>query len=526
MPKPHVKMKRILTLTLATAGLYLSSCNLHEHPRPPHEEYTYFTQIGSIGLDGGETAAEISAYDPKTKKLFVINAVKSAIDIVDMSDPYNLVYESELSIAQYGSGVNSVAVKNGLLAAAVESDPKTAPGKVVVWNTSDLSERAVVPVGALPDMVAFSRDGKFIVTANEGEPSEDYTIDPNGSVSIIKVPGFTAATLDFTAFNAQATSLRSKGFRTPGLVSTTLAQDTEPEYVAISDDSKTAWVTLQENNAVAKIDLHARKIEKIFILGFQRHNLASNAFDPSDRNSGVMFGTFPVKGMYLPDAISAFQCGGAPFFITANEGDSRLRPTSDDALPPLEEGELFNEEARVKDVELDTIAFPNAALLRQDAQLGRLKITNTLGDTDGDGDYDELYSFGTRSFTIRNGHSNQVIYESGNALEKYLLQQKPHLYDDGRSDDKGAEPEAVTVGKIGPRTLAFVGLERADAVVVVDVTQPNAPVYLQVLETGDAPEGLLFIPAHESPIRKSLLVSSCEGDGTVQVFTLSTDEEL
>lgn len=519
-------MRKILLLTLLTGAFYFSSCDFYEDHHPPHEKLTLFTQIGSLSLVGGETAAEISAYDPDTKKLFVINAVKNAIDVVNMEDPFDLVYESQISIDPYGSGVNSVAVKNGLLAAAVESDPKTAPGKVVVWNTSDLSEKAVVMVGSLPDMLTFSDDGKFIVTANEGEPNEDYTVDPNGSVSIIRVPGFGATTLDFTTFNAQASSLKSKGFRMPGPSGTTLAQDTEPEYAAISVDCRTAWVTLQENNAVAKIDLNNKKIEKIFVLGFQDHSMPNNAFDPSDRNDGVVFANWPVKGMYLPDAISAFHAVGLPLFITANEGDSRLRPTSNDALPPLEEGELFNEEARIKDVQLDSMAFPNADVLQEDNMIGRLKITNTLGDTDGDGDFDQLYSFGSRSFTIRNGITGHIVYESGSKLEKFLVQTAPGLYDDSRSDDKGSEPESVTTGRIGGRTVAFIGLERADAVVVVDVTNPYSPLFLQVFQTGDAPEGLLFIPAHESPINRSLVVTSCEGDGTVQVFALSTEEDL
>ena len=208
------------------------------------------------------------------------------------------------------------------------------------------------------------------------------------------------------------------------------------------------------------------------------------------------------------------------FIISANEGDSRIRPTDDDILPPPndEEGDIFNEEDRVEDVVLDPTKFPDASI-QDDDKLGKLKITNTLGDVDGDGDYDELYSFGTRSFTIRNGSSGKIVYESGKKLEEFLLEQEFSLYDDSRSDDKGTEPESVTTGKIGPRTLAFVALERADALVIVDVTHPSSPIYLQVLHTGDAPEGVLFIPKHESPINKSLVVTSCEGDGTVQVFS-------
>lgn len=517
-------MKRLLSLTLLLICLTLSSCQLWEE-KPGHEKISTFVQTDEIELAGGETAAEISAYDPLTKKLFVINAVTSAIDIVNMEDPFNLVYEGEISITQYGGGVNSVAVSNGLLAAAVEASPKTDPGKVVIWNTEDLSERAVVIVGSLPDMVTFSSNGRYIVTANEGEPNEDYSIDPKGTISIIRVPGFDVSTLDFSTYAGQAAMLESKGFRTPGPDGISFEQDIEPEYVAISHDSKTAWVTLQENNAIAKVDLQGARIETVFPLGFKNHNTPGNEIDPSDKDGGVVFGNWPVKGMFLPDGISAFRATYAEYVITANEGDSRLRPTSDDALPPLEEGDLFNEEVRIADVVLDPLKFPNASDLQKSSKLGRLKITNTMGDLDGDGDYDELYSFGSRSFSIRNAYTGQLVYESGSTLEKFLIEKASSAYDNGRSDDKGAEPESVTVGKIGPRTLAFVGLERADAVVVVDVTTPSSPIYLQVLATGDAPEGILFIPAYESPNGKSLVVTSCEGDGTVQVFQLSTEEQ-
>ena len=504
--------------------LSLSSCEWFDENPHPYEKITAFTQTASLALTGGETAAEISAFDPKTNRLFVVNAVKSTIDVIDMKNPSHLVFEREISILEFGAGANSVSVNNGLLAAAIESDPKTDPGKVVIWNTSDLSVKGIVPVGSLPDMVTFSPNGRYIVTANEGEPSEDYSIDPKGTVSIIRLPGLNVSTIDFSTFSGQVDYLKSKGFRAPGPLGTTFEQDVEPEYVAIAHDSKTAWVTLQENNAVAKIDLHSSRIDEIFPLGFKDHNMPGNDLDVSDRDNTVVLKNWPVKGMYLPDGMSTFTAGGTPMIITANEGDSRLRPTSDDALPPLEEGDLFNEEVRIGNVDLDPVKFPDASNLQQNSNLGRLKITNTLGDTDGDGDYDELYSFGTRSFTIRNGNTGKIVFESGKKLEDFLLANAFSKYNDSRSDDKGVEPESVTTGKIGPRTLAFVGLERADAVAVIDVTNPASPTFLQVLHTGDAPEGVLFIPAHESPNRRSLLVTSCEGDGTIQVFQLSQQE--
>ncbi len=506
------------------ASLLVGACDHFPHNPHPPEQLRGFTQISNIELQGGETAAEISAYDPRTKRLFVVNAVKSGIDVIDMSDPFDLKYERDINIAVYGGGVNSVSVKNGLLAAAVEASPKTNPGVVVVWRTDDLSEKAVVSVGSLPDMVKFTDNGRFIVSANEGEPSEDYSIDPLGSISIIDVlNGFSVKTLDFTSFNGRAASLISKGFRMPGPAGTTLAQDTEPEYVAVSEDSHTAWVTLQENNAIAKVNLMSKRIEDIFPLGRLDHSLPGNELDPSDRDNAIVFRNYPVKGIFMPDGIESYRVGGANFLVTVNEGDSRLRPTGDDVLPPYEEGDIFNEESRIADITLDPGKFPNAAELQ--AEAGRLKITNRDGDIDGDGDFDELHTFGTRSFTIWNGHNGNRIYDSGNKLTEYLMSQRPDLYDDSRSDDKGVEPENVAIGKIGNRTIAFLGLERADAIAVVDITSPTSPVFLQILQTNDAPEGVLFIPAKDSPNKRSTLVVSCEGDGVVNVFQMSATEE-
>jgi hypothetical protein len=518
-------MQKHLMYALLASALFVASCGDDDnHGGYPNENAAAFREIGEVQLEGGATAAEISAYDPKTKKLFVINAVKAAIDVINMADPSNLIYLHEpISIQPYGIGVNSVSVKNGMLAAAIESNPKTAPGKVVVWNTSDMSVRAVVTVGSLPDMVTFSPDGNYILSANEGEPNEDYSVDPNGSVSIIEIKkNFKVSTLDFSPFDTQSPSPGTRAgalqYRVTGKPGTTLTADAEPEYVAVSADSKTAWVTLQENNAIARVNILTKTIEELFPLGVKDHSIPGNEIDASDKDGAINFANWPVSGYYMPDGIAAFTNGSRHFLITANEGDSRIRPTSDEALPGHEEGDLYNEEARVKDVILDPLKFPNAAMLQADANIGRLKITKTAGDANHDGKYEKLYSFGTRSFSIWDGATGALVFDSGSKLEKFLIEKMPALYDQDRSDDKGVEPENVAVGTIQNKTFAFVGLERADAVVVVELSNPASPNLLQVLHTGDAPEGILFISAEDSPNRRSLLVTSCEGDGKIKVF--------
>jgi hypothetical protein len=205
----------------------------------------------------------------------------------------------------------------------------------------------------------------------------------------------------------------------------------------------------------------------------------------------------------MPDAISSMNYNGLPYLFTANEGDAR-------------EYTGFSEIKRIKDITLDAIAFPNAATLKQDVQLGRLNITTTLGDTDGDGDFDALYSFGARSFSVWNGNTGDLVFDSKNELD--VKAKDLGVYDDARSDDKGTEPEAITIGKVGNRIIAFVGMERADAIAVYDVTNPTSPVFIKMFATGDAPEGVLFIPASKSPIQQSLVVVSSENDGVIKIY--------
>lgn len=492
-----------LPLSFIVAAL-ISSCEHYDVPSNPNESAANFTEISSTDI--GETgAAEISAYDPITKKLFTVtnSGAATQIDIHDLSNPSALIRIGSIDITPYGGGVNSVAVSNGKLAAAVEGMLKTDPGKIILFKTSDYSVIKQVSVGALPDMVTFTHDGKYVLSANEGEPADDYSVDPAGTVSIISVnEGYAATTLDFSGFVSQQTSLKAKGLRIFG--PNDFVKNIEPEYITVSADSRTAWVTLQENNAIAKLDIKTKKITHIFPLGFKDYSVAVNPIDPSDRDNGISFRNVNVKGMYLPDGIAVFDNGtGTPFLFTANEGDVR-------------EWLAFAENKRVKDLTLDPVAFPNAAILKQDANLGRLNVTSTLGDIDGDNDFDILYSFGARSFSVWNGNNGKLVYDCGNELETQNL--SAGYYDDGRSDDKGVEPEAVVLGVMGRKAVAFVGMERSDAIAIYDVTNPSKPSFIKLLHTGDAPEGLLFIPASDSPTNKSLLVVSSEGDGTIKVY--------
>lgn len=209
--------------------------------------------------------------------------------------------------------------------------------------------------------------------------------------------------------------------------------------------------------------------------------------------------------MYQPDAIAQYTYQGVPYLFTANEGDAREYPG-------------FIEMRRVGSSlhVLDAVKFPNAAALKADAQLGRLNVTTTLGDTDADGDYDAIYSLGARSFSVWNALTGALVFDSKNELDRKAFELQ--VYDDTRSDDKGTEPEAVTLGRVGNKQIAIVGLERADAFAIYDITNPLTPVFVKMFKTGDAPEGILFIPASKSPIQQSLIVVSSENDGFIKIY--------
>ncbi|PAX53222.1 choice-of-anchor I family protein [Brunnivagina elsteri] len=514
---------------------------------------------GTLGLDG----AEISDFDPKTKRLFTTGEVagKAVLQITDISDPTKPTKIGNIDLSSFGAGIQSVAVRKGkgsdnsIVAIAISATTATDPGKVVFFdatvNVASPTALAQVTVGALPDMLTFSPDGTKVLVANEGEPNEGYTVDPEGSISIIDVSGSIAAldntkvsTATFTAFNSQEASLKQQGVRIFGKLAngtnSTVAQDVEPEYITFSGDGKTAFVTLQENNALAKVDIATATITAILPLGYKDHSLPGNGIDASDRDvNGTAGGggkiniqNYPVFGMYQPDAIASFESGGKTYYVTANEGDSRIRPTASGIISGQGEGGIFNEEARVSTLNLDSTAFPNATTLKNSANLGRLTVTNKLGDTDGDGDYDKLYAYGARSFSVWDD-TGKLVFDSGDQLEQITAQQTPTFFNannglttdfDTRSDNKGPEPESVVVGYVSGKPYAFIGLERAGGgVMVYDLSNPTKPEFVQYIRTATdiSPEGLKFISASDSPNGKPLLAVSNEVSNTATLYEIA-----
>ena len=478
-----------------------------------------------------ESAAEIVAHDPRSQRLFIVNAQRGALDVLDILDPSAPVARDPITLGGEGEAANSVAVHGGVVAVALEAADKTQPGQVVFLDASG-RELSRVTVGALPDMLIFTPDGLRVVVANEGEPAEDYSVDPEGSVSVIDVSSgvaeVTQADVTTAGFGAFADRL-DPAVRVFGPGSSP-AQDLEPEYVAVSPDSQTAWVSLQENNALAIVDVASGTVRDVVPLGFKDYSLPENALDPSNEDGGVNLASYPVLGMYQPDAVAAFSAGGETYLFSANEGDSRTWAG-------------FDEERSVGDEEyvLDPAAFPDAAALKDEARLGALSVTGATGDPDGDGDFDQIYAFGGRSVSVRDA-AGGLVYDSGSLLERLTADRYPEFFNatndengpetfDDRSDNKGPEPEGVAVGRAFGRTYAFVGLERIGGVVTFDVSNPRAPVLVDYTnprdftaaadsaQAGDlGPEGLAFISAIDSPTGDPLLVVANEISGSTSIF--------
>ncbi len=529
------------TLT-AGATEFLVFIKDNDTPAPARTGNLRLNLLGSYqNGPSGTNSAEIIAHDPTTQRLYVANSVGGKLDVLNFGTPGALTSVASINISAYG-GINSVAARNGLVACAIENTAPQQNGSIVFFDQNGTFIKQVT-VGAMPDMITFSPDGRYLLTANEGEPNAAYTTDPLGSVSVVDMTGGIAAvtqarvtTLDFSAYNSQATTLRTSGIRIyggPTGTPSSVAQDLEPEYVAVSADSQTAYIGLQENNAIATLDLTTMQFTALRPVGYQDHSQPGFSLDASDQAADVLLANWPIRGMRQPDAIASFELpatlGGGRYLITANEGDAR-------------EYTGMNETNRLGDAAyvLDPTAFPQAALLKNASALGRLNVTNKLGDTDGDGDFDQIYAYGGRSFSIFNAGTGALVHDSGDLLERLTSTDATfgsifnasnttgNPVRKNRSDDKGPEPEGTTTGVIRDTVYAFVSLERQGGVLILNVNDPASPRLVQYINNrslttgaGDqGPEGLVFVSAANSPTGAPLLLLANEVSSTVAVYQI------
>ncbi|MFF0991351.1 choice-of-anchor I family protein [Kocuria nitroreducens] len=535
------------------------------------------TPVGSYSTGVFDaSAAEIVAHHPATQRVFVVNADQAVIEVLNIADPSEPTKLFELtttgitaddgSTVPEGAVANSVAVReDGLVVVAVESDPKTDAGWLVLFdgNAEGSEPLGAVRVGAQPDMIALTPKGDRAIVANEGEPADDYSTDPEGSVSILKLPKRLEAasqndvrTADFHAFEGEnlPESVRIHGGREDagtGSPEFPVSENLEPEYITVSANGSRAYITLQEANAIAELNVHSGKITDVFPLGTV--DRTEVPMDASDKDGEINITTHPVQGFRQPDAIASYRLRGTDYLITANEGDSRdwdgyseeirVADLGQDGLPPVCE-------SVVEGLTAEDGSPMIVEQLQDDEKLGRLNITTAQGLAEDGSCYETLYAYGSRGFSIFTPDGD-VVFDSGAQFEEITAERYPEFFNsnhtetnfEGRSDDKGPEPEGVVVGEIDGHTYAFISLERIGGVMVYDITDPENAEFTTYVNNRDftvsvedeieedpsaldragdlGPEGLAFISAKDSPEGVPLLVVGNEVSGTTTAYEIT-----
>jgi DNA-binding beta-propeller fold protein YncE len=458
--------------------------------------------------------SEIPAFDPLTNTLWVAGVVG-----VDVLDAATGALVQHIDVTSHGF-VNSVDIHDGLAAFAVEafsrapSSPpvpedgdRRNPGKVLLYDTATRAPSSGVnqiTVGSLPDMLTFSHDGSRLLVANEGTPNQSadqpYQLGIDPATGINRDPPGTVSVIDMETRMLLTNAglpvwIPTSGTRLRPASLAGVGMDYEPEYIAVGPTGQTAYVTLQEGNAIGVLDLHANVFTQIIGLGAKSFTAPGPQLDPCDNcgapNAGITFINAAVNGLYMPDSIAAYLWRGNTYLVMANEGDYR-----EDSV--------------------DQVA--RASTLGATPPLARLRVS---GPDSVAGNPPTLYAAGARSFSIRDTDGN-LIYDSGDILDKAAASANPNVYDDGRSDDKGMEPEGVALIEIRGETYAFIGLERTlqSAVAAFNITNPNSVEYLGLIVTpgGDAPEGL---DAYQHNGRYYLAISH-EDSNTTTVYEIDT----
>ncbi|MGM9637958.1 MAG: choice-of-anchor I family protein [Butyricicoccaceae bacterium] len=481
---------------------------------------------GAMNADGG--SLEIVQYNAANGFAYAVSGVKGKLIAVDLNGSLEggsvisltgTEYDLKAAVGTDGfvyGDMTSVAVSpdGSQLAAAIQAENYADSGLVALFACNpdgSLDLLSTAAVGVQPDMVTFA-DDHTILTADEGEPRMGADTDPKGSVTVITIGennALDAQPVYFDSFDAQRSALTASGV----LIQKGLqpSSDFEPEYIAVAGGR--AYVSLQEANAVAVLDIDARAFTGVYPLGFQDYG--ETRVDLL-KNDTVGLDSFPnVFGIKMPDGISAVTIGGRTYLLTANEGDSR-------ADWPGMDNEYESKTSPTGGVTLDAKA-----------------VWFNAGMWDGL-DPDKAYVFGGRSFSIYEVTEQglDLVYDSGSGFEEITADSLPAFFNasndkismDNRSGKKGPEPETVVTGTAGGRLYAFTALERIGGVMVFDITDPAEAVFVNYINSrafedaiqGDvSPEGLCFVPASDSRSGSALLLAAHEVSGTLAVYTLT-----
>ena len=484
---------------------------------------------GAMNPDGG--SAEIVVYNDANGCAYVINGLKGTLDVVSLSDlastdRVQALSGTEIDVKGLVSGftygdMTSVAVSpdGKTLAAAIQAEGYADNGYVALFDCAadgSLSFRSAAEVGVQPDMVTFTPDGTKILTANEGEPREGYgegVTDPAGTVSIIDAATGSVQTVGFDAFDHDALAADGIILKKDAAP----ANDLEPEYIAASND--TAYVSLQEANAVAVLDLDSASFSGVYSTGFE--DLSATPMDIDKEDGRYQPKTYDnVLSIRMPDGISLYEANGKTYLLTANEGDSR------------EWADYLNE------IERDKGEASPAGNIAAGEVAGKVVYFDS---SDYDGlEADKDYLFGGRSFSMFEvtAEGLQEVFTSGSDFEQLTADYIPDHFNcsnddasvDDRSGKKGPEAESVTTGTVDGRTYAFVTLERISGIMVYDITDPAKVQYVNYINSrnfsadikdDDSVEGMAFVPAAQSATGEALLLGACEVSGTLAAYELT-----
>lgn len=500
------------------------------------------------------------AYDPATHRLFVANPFQGLLEIYDLADPRKPSLFADPGNPVHLGGPhciasnpvrcfrpNHVAVADGVVAVAVTNEIPTDPGRLVLMKTDGTDQRELV-VGPSPTWVAFTPDRTKIVVANQGVPSADYSVDPEGSISIVEDWQSSAphvVPVELQPFNSRKEELISRGVRIFGpCLSTsscevTVAQDLEPVALVISADSRKAWITFETNNVLGVLDIAGQRITDIRSFGLKDHSRWWNRLDASD-DQEFDLRTWPLLGMYQPNGIDILTTHGRNYLITANRGNWR-------------EGSAFPD-----NTEKTTVADACHAGSLKPRLCDRLSGAPDISITrypyrytaDENAPLPGAYSYGGRSFAIWTPEG-RLVYDSGAALEAITHRACPSYFNsqsdqntfDDRSDEKGPEPEGVAVADLAGRSFAFVSLRRIGGIVAFDVSEPSFPLFQQYInsrnfsvEPKDLPAGYpseyfvncaagdlqgvkpVFVRGTDAPTGDPLLLLVNNYSGTVAIF--------
>jgi uncharacterized protein len=415
-------MKKVQIAFVAIATFVSANLTAADPKVPPQLELvaTYDTGLGANG-------SEIISIR-HTDGITALTNIAGSVDVLDLSDPFQPQLLRRVGIDTANGTPNSVAVHPQHDYFLVVIGRAGTTGSVAAYRLSDGAFLASAPVGIQPDSIAIAPNGRHAVVANEAEGTGIGQNGGAGSLSIVHLTGFncdapspllvTTIALPSAAavpgFSLQRTDdiARLPVDNQPGTL--------EPESVAFSKNSRFAYITLQENNGVVRLDLHTSKLTFIG-LGQTSHDadlVVDGVYNPLSN---------ALMAYREPDGIALDQTGR--FFVTADEGDTR-----------------------------------NAA--------------GASGPRGG------------RTVSAFDARTGDLLGDTGSQLDDAAA--AIVSYPDSRSNRGGSEPEVLDLTHHRGMTLVAVGLERANAVALLDVSNPVAPVVSDIIPVGTGPEGIKF----------------------------------